>query len=71
MVRDALVVGINKYQDRELRDLKAPAVDAEAIAQILQDYGEFEVRRFPEAIDRATNKPIVGKTLEVSLNQLI
>ena len=32
MSKDALVVGINIYQDDNLRNLKAPAEDAEAIA---------------------------------------
>ena len=70
MNRDALVVGINNYQDDNLRNLNAPAKDAEAIARIVEDYGEFEVWRYPEAIDRGTNKPIVGNTLEVGLTQL-
>jgi len=34
MSRDALVVGINTYQDDKLHNLTAPAADAEAIAQI-------------------------------------
>ncbi len=47
MTRDALVVGINNYP--ELTDLPKPARDAEAIAQLLETYGEFRVRRLPEA----------------------
>ena len=56
MNRDALVVGINQYQDDRLRDLNAPAVDGEAIslpepakrtAQILEKYGDFNVWRLP------------------------
>lgn len=31
MIRDALVVGINTYQDDTLPNLKAPASEAEAI----------------------------------------
>ena len=62
MVRDAVVVGINNYQDDNLRNLEAPAKDAEAIAQILEEYGEFDVvRRFPEAINRDTRKPYVAQ----------
>ena len=68
MVKDALVVGINHYQDASLPNLQAPAQDAEAVAQILENYGEFQIRRIPEAIKQ--EKPIVGKTLEVSLAQL-
>ena len=70
MVKDALVVGINHYQDESLPNLQAPAQDAEAVAQILEKYGEFQVRRLPEALHRDTKKPFVGKTLKVSLPQL-
>ena len=47
MTRDALVVGINGYP--ELTDLSKPARDAEAVAQLLETYGDFRVRRLPEA----------------------
>ncbi|NEQ70426.1 MAG: hypothetical protein F6K21_34030 [Symploca sp. SIO2D2] len=70
MIRDALVVGINIYQSSDLRDLHAPAEDAEAIAQRLKQYGDFSVRRLPEAIHRETHQPFVGKTLGVKLSQL-
>ena len=68
MVKDALVVGINHYKYEGLPNLKAPSRDAEAIAQVLENYGEFQVKRMPEAIKQ--EKPVVGKTLEVSLAQL-
>jgi hypothetical protein len=48
MSRDALVVGINIY--KHLSPLKSPATDAEAIAQRLEQDGEFRVVRLPEAI---------------------
>ncbi len=70
MSRDALVVGINNYQDDNLRNLKAPAEDAEAIAKILEQYGDFQVWRLPEAIDPDTRKPFIAKTRELSLIQL-
>ncbi len=53
MERDALVIGINKYyflkdaRTGKLKHLTAPAGDAEAIAQLLENYGEFQVRRLP------------------------
>jgi hypothetical protein len=37
MSRDSLVVGINTYEYTRLGSLKAPAEDAEAIAQILSN----------------------------------
>ncbi len=73
MIRDALVVGINLYQDDKddnLRNLKAPAEDAEAIACLLESYGDFNVWRLPEAIDPETKKPLIAKTRELSLTQL-
>ena len=47
MIRDALVVGINTYGHGGLENLTPPAEDAEAIAQLLEQYGEFRVRRLP------------------------
>ena len=71
MSRVALVVGINTYRYDGLRDLKAPAEDAEAIAQRLEKYGDFDtVIRLPEAIAADTKKPFVGKTKELTLVDL-
>ena len=70
MIRDGLVVGINNYQDNNLRNLNAPAADAEDIAKILEQYGEFEVKRLPEAINRDSRKPFIAKTQELSLTHL-
>jgi energy-coupling factor transporter ATP-binding protein EcfA2 len=70
MSRDALVVGLNTYQNAGLRKLQAPAEDAEAIAQLLETYGDFKVTRLPEAIDMETEKPYVGKTTPVTLKRL-
>ncbi len=71
MSRDALIVGINSYQYQNLRDLQAPAEDAEVIALLLQQYGDFNtIRRLPEAINTDTNQPYVAKKEEVSLAKL-
>ena len=67
MSRDALVVGINNYQDDKLRNLNAPAIDAEAIANILEKHGDFNIWRLPEAIDSDTRKPYVSSELTVNL----
>jgi hypothetical protein len=52
MTRKALVVGINCYPNfrgrNERQDLPNAPLDAEAIAQILRDYGRFEVTLLPE-----------------------
>ena len=51
MSRDALIVGINNYQYEGLKYLPSPAEDAEAIASILEQHGQFNtIRRLPEAI---------------------
>ncbi|MEH1966148.1 nSTAND1 domain-containing NTPase [Nostoc sp.] len=68
MSRDALVVGINTY-DR-LKSLNAPAADGEAIAQILQQCGEFQVTRLPAVKDKENQTIRIGKQTKVSLTQL-
>ncbi len=66
MSRDAVVVGINRYQ--YLSNLQAPAQDAEAIAQCLHTYGDFRVNRLPEVIDQ--QRPKVGVTTPVTRQEL-
>ncbi len=74
MSRDALIVGINNYQYEGLKNLTSPAEDAEAIASILEQHGQFNtIRRLPEAIkttDLTTKSPYVSQKGEVSLKQL-
>ncbi|WP_414581328.1 pentapeptide repeat-containing protein [Scytonema sp. PCC 10023] len=70
MSRDALVVGINTYSYERLSNLTAPAQDAEAIATLLQDYGEFNVKRLPGVKDKQNNTIRVGQKTQVSLTQL-
>ncbi|WP_073069690.1 nSTAND1 domain-containing NTPase [Phormidesmis priestleyi] len=70
MGRDALVVGINLYDCEQLSNLKAPAEDAEAIAQCLTQSGGFRVRRLPEVIRPETQATRVGRKTKVTLTQL-
>ncbi|MBW4475138.1 MAG: caspase family protein [Stenomitos rutilans HA7619-LM2] len=80
MSRDALVVGINAYRHKALNTLEGvPAKDAEAIAQILEKYGKFRVRRLPEYIDKwgdnarrvvAHNAEVTVKGLRTAIQQL-
>ena len=70
MSRDALVVGLNTYLAPRLPNLQAPAEDAEAIAHLLETYGEFKVTRLPEAVNREDNSLYVGKDLPVTISQL-
>lgn len=69
MSRNALIVGINKY--RHLSNLKSPSEDAEAIAQVLEKYGDFRVKRLPAVKDEDRNKVRVGQTTKVALEELI
>ncbi|MBD2778651.1 caspase family protein [Iningainema tapete] len=70
MIRDALVVGINTYSYERLRPLTAPAQDAEAIAKLLERYGQFNVKRIPSVKDKENNTVRVGQKTVVTLNQL-
>jgi hypothetical protein len=70
MDRDALVVGINLYEFEQLSSLKAPAADAEEIAQLLTQTGSFRVRRLPEVKHQETNATRVGRKTRVTLTQL-
>ncbi|MEO1389408.1 MAG: caspase family protein [Cyanobacteria bacterium J06634_6] len=57
MARYALVIGIQKYNSPDFGNLDKPAADAEAIAQILEDYGDFvDVHRVPKSWDEQTGK---------------
>jgi hypothetical protein len=69
MARDALVVGINRYQYSGLPNVNSPAVDAEAIAVLLEQYGDFRVTRLPEAISPA-GQPYVAQGFELGLDNL-
>jgi energy-coupling factor transporter ATP-binding protein EcfA2 len=60
MSRDALVVGINTYQIERLRNLKTPSQNAEAIAQLLEKYGDFKVKRLPAVTDKENNSLRTG-----------
>lgn len=66
MSRVALVVGINTYDDQRMSNLITPAEGADAIAQLLTDYGDFNVQRLPP------RQEVIGSTSphRVSLTQL-
>ncbi|NJL61102.1 MAG: hypothetical protein HC903_03770 [Methylacidiphilales bacterium] len=70
MSRDALVVGINTYSYERLSNLTAPGQDAEAVAKLLEDYGDFNVRRLPVTPDKENNIPRVALGRKVTLTQL-
>ncbi|MFW5665270.1 MAG: caspase family protein [Coleofasciculus sp.] len=66
MNRQALIVGINTYDTQHLKNLTSPAKDADAIAQLLIDRGNVQVRRIP-----AFNTPVDSTIpIRVTLTQL-
>ncbi|BAZ48638.1 pentapeptide repeat-containing protein [Nostoc sp. NIES-4103] len=82
MEREALVIGINRYptlieksSDRPPH-LKAPATDAQVIAQILETYGKFHVERLPAAYNQDgtcfvdQKQQLTLKELETAIVQL-
>ena len=71
MGRSALTVGISTYSYRGLKNLEAPARDAEAIAQHLESgFSPFQVKRLPGVKDRLNDGLKTGKTSQVTLRQL-
>jgi Caspase domain/ATPase family associated with various cellular activities (AAA) len=81
MNRDALVVGINKYPflkdsaTGNYKHLTTPASDAEAIAQLLEAYANFQVKRFPASIVNGKlqvdpDKPFKTEELEQAILNL-
>jgi energy-coupling factor transporter ATP-binding protein EcfA2 len=66
MSRDALVVGINTYE--RLKSLTSPSEDAEAIAQLLSEHGDFTVKRLPAV--KKEDLIRVGQKTKVTLTQL-
>lgn len=73
MGRSALTVGISTYSYQGLKNLEAPARDAEAIAQQLaSSFPPFQVKRLPEVKDKANDGLKTGKTSRspVTLRQL-
>ena len=48
MARYALVIGITQYQSSQMSRLPKAASDAEILAQVLEQYGGFDVKRLPE-----------------------
>ncbi len=55
MTRYALVIAVGEYQSQHLNSLPQTAADAEAIAQVLEKYGDFQVERLPKPQNQQTN----------------
>lgn len=78
MDRFALIVGIAQYGTKSLPQLEKPTADAEAVAQVLEQYGDFtEVQRLPSRINPETkkremvNQPVTAKELWQAIETLL
>ncbi|XZN89606.1 MAG: caspase family protein [Microcoleus sp.] len=78
MARYALIVGIGQYNTKGLPHLEKPTADAEAVAQVLEQYGDFtEVQRLPSRINPETkkremvNQPVTAKELWQAIETLL
>ena len=78
MARYALVIGITQYQSSQMSRLPKAASDAEILAQVLEQYGGFDVKRLPErwnaekscfeiSADKAVTAAEVGQELRTLL----
>ena len=68
--RDALIVGINRYESGSIQNLKSPAEDAQAIVDLLRKYSDFNVKPFPMVKDKEHDSVKVGLTSRVTVGQL-
>jgi len=80
MARYALVIGIAQYQSSQMSRLPKAASDAEILAQVLEQYGGFDVKRLPErwnaekkcfeiSADKAVTAAEVGQELRTLLKE--
>ncbi|MEO0409546.1 MAG: caspase family protein [Cyanobacteria bacterium P01_A01_bin.135] len=69
MSRDALIIGINRYNGKALEGLTAPSKDAEKVAQMLNQHSDFRIKRLPEYTGSDGNRK-VGKRAEVTVDEL-
>lgn len=78
MARYALIVGIAQYDAKGLAQLEKTTTDAEAVAQVLEQYGNFtEVKRLPSRINSETkkramvNQPVTANELWQAIETLL
>jgi len=55
MKRYALVIAVGEYQNQPFTPLPQVVNDAEAMAQVLEKYGDFQVERLPKRQNQETN----------------
>lgn len=79
MARYALVIGIAEYATSSFRSLETPVQNANAIADLLDQYGEFnQVKRLPfrreagqKDLGKVIRKPLPNATLVQELQQFL
>jgi WD40 repeat protein/energy-coupling factor transporter ATP-binding protein EcfA2 len=78
MARYALVIGIAQYQSSEMSRLPKAASDAEMLAQVLEQYGGFDVKRLPErwnaekkCFEISADKPVTDAEVGQELRTLL
>ncbi len=77
MNRYALVIGISEYSSNRLQSLPKAASDAESLAQLLEEHGNFQVERIPKRWDNTKNrfevaaKPVTKEQIIKELRTLL
>jgi len=68
MARYALVIGIAQYQS--LKHLPKAAADAESVAQVLEQYGDYNVTRLPQSWNAQTKRFEVSPQKSASADEV-
>jgi WD40 repeat protein/energy-coupling factor transporter ATP-binding protein EcfA2 len=78
MARYALVIGIAKYKNNNIRNLPKAVTDAENIARVLREHGRFDVQPLPAKLIEGENcwrvapdKELTGKELGLTLRKFL
>ncbi|MEG4327588.1 nSTAND1 domain-containing NTPase, partial [Microcoleus sp. herbarium5] len=70
MARYALVIGIAQYQSSNLKPLPKAATDAEVVARVLEEYGQYTVTRLPHRWNAETQRFEVAQQKSVSADEV-
>ncbi|MEG4839132.1 nSTAND1 domain-containing NTPase [Microcoleus sp. B9-D4] len=70
MARYALVIGIAQYQSSNLKPLSKAATDAEVVARVLEEYGQYTVTRLPHRWNAETQRFEVAPQKSVSADEV-
>lgn len=70
MARYALVIGIAQYQSSNLKPLPKAATDAEVVARVLEEYGEYTVTRLPHRWNAEPQRFEVAQQKSVSADEV-